>query len=207
MNISTFYIISYDSIQNKDALDFEIISKNGSIQGFLDILLLNNETEEFKLNDAKREEIFNIEINLFKGVNKTCYYININLSEKKEALYYFQFSFNESKLSEKEKNKVKFYYLNDFKNYTLTGIMNNIRNNEKKRGWRLNGNSEILVFEYKNLKENINLTLKYEKIKGEGIFGFIFTISILFVLLFITLGFFLKNGYFGYRKTDSCEEK
>ena len=81
--------------------------------------------------------------------------------------------------------------------------MDNIRKKEKKRGWKLSGNSEIIVVEYKELKNSGTLKLEYKQIKGEGTLGFILTISILFVLFIITLGVFLKNGYFGYTKIDS----
>ena len=207
VNISTFYIISNNIIIQREILEFEVYKKNGIGQGFLDILLLNNETEEFIFNNGiSRKKIFNdTEIQLIEKEKKAYYYINTNPIDKKTDLFYFLFSFKD--ISNEEKKKVKFYYLNDFKNYTLKKIMDNIRKEEKKRGWKLSGNSEIIVFEYKELKKSGNLELEYKQIKGEGTLGFILTISILFALFIITLGVFLKNGYFGYTKIDSDGEK
>lgn len=202
VNISTFYIISNNIIIQRDILEFEVYQKNGTGQGFLDILLLNNETEEFIFNNGiSRTKIFNKEIQLIEKEKKAYYYINTNPIDKKTDLFYF--IFNCKNISNEEKKKVKIYYLNDFTNYTLKEIMDNIRKKEKKRGWKLSGNSEIIVVEYKELKNSGTLKLEYKQIKGEGTLGFILTISILFVLFIITLGVFLKNGYFGYTKIDS----
>ena len=195
-------------MRNKDVLDFEVVSKDREIKGFLDILLLNNETEEVELNNGDRKNIFkNKKIPLIKRVNKAHYYFNMIPTEEKTDLYYFEFNYEDPIPSEKEKDKVNFYYLNDFKNYTLKEIMTNIRSKKKKRGWHLNGNLEIISFEYKDLKDNGKLKLEYKKIKGEGTLGFILAITIHFILLFVIFGLFLKNTYHGYTKTDSDEEK
>lgn len=220
INISTsFFIITNDIIRsNKNILDFEVVSKNGIKQGFLDIYLLNNTEKEFELrnldnqkNDSNnsdnnpRKSFYNKRnITLKTQETKMKYFINIIPDEKDSDQYYLHYDYSDSS----QKENIKIYYLNDFGSYTLEEIIKKkIKIKEKTRDWQLKGNNEIFWVEYKNLKKEINITLVYTKIKGKGILGFIITMSVLFALFLITLGIFLKNAYFGNIRTNSDEEK
>lgn len=208
VNISTsFFIISNELIEkSNNSLDFEVFSRNGVVHGFLDLFLLDNTEEEFELNNISRKSFYNDKyILLNKQEKKTKYFINIIPNEEDSDFYYLHCSKNQSK---NEKKNIKIYYLNDFKNYTLEEILNkSIKSKEKTRDWKLKGNLEIFAIEYKSLTQDINITLEYKQIKGKGNSGFIITMSVLFALFLITLGFFVKNTYFGNIRTYSDEEK
>ena len=199
-------------------MDFEVVSKNGIKQGFLDIYLLNNTEKEFELrnldnqkNDSNnsdnnpRKSFYNKRnITLKAHETKMKYFINIIPDEKDSDQYYLHYDYSDSS----QKENIKIYYLNDFGSFTLEEIIKKkIKVKEKTRDWQLKGNNEIFWVEYKNLKKEINITLVYTKIKGKGILGFIITMSVLFALFLITLGIFLKNAYFGNIRTNSDEEK
>ena len=70
-----------------------------------------------------------------------------------------------------------------------------LKNKPLKRDKKINGKIEIFCYEYSDLEENGSLTLEYNRIKGEGIAGFITSISTLFFILIIIVIIFLKNTY------------
>lgn len=206
-NITIFHIFSNDDINN-DAIYFEIHQKKKNGKGFLDFLLINK--GEFILNNnITRELLYNKnykKIILNKDESKTLYYINFIPNDNNSNLYYLQFSYDSS-TSKKEKSKIQLYYLNEFKNDRIEGIINNIKKKKIKRDKKINGKIEIFAVEYKYLNNNINLNLNYNRIKGDGIIGYIVTLSILFGILFITVAIFLKNTYCGNIKRSSLYEK
>ena len=155
-DISTaFFIIPNDFIRrNNNILEFEVVSKNGKENGFLDIFLLNNKEQEFEFNSyISRKLFYNKNLILNKRENKIKYFINIIPDEIDSNLYYLHYKFNkynDKDPSNEDKKNVKIYYLNDFENYTLEEIINNnIKRKKKTRDWQLKGNLEILAIELK----------------------------------------------------------
>lgn len=201
-NVSKFYLIPYNNLLNNQIIEFKLIANNEPVQGFLNFKLVNK--DEFELNYNTIREIFydNRSIVLNKKVEERKYFINFIPTDNNSDLYYLQYSFDSS-LKGDEKNKVKLYYLNKLDNDTIDGIFeHSLKDKQIKRDRKINGKIEILLVEYKNLNDNNKLKLKYNRIKGEGILGFILTQSILFALLILTIVIFLKNTYYGNSKSD-----
>ena len=191
--VSLFYIISNEYIKNNESLRFQINAKNVTGQGFIDFLFVNK--GEFKVNQGiTREKFYNKKITIKKAEFKKLYYINFIPTDNNSDAYYLQFYYNIS-ISKEEKQKVKLYYLNNLSNNTIEQILYDIKKKPFKRDRKINGKIEIFSFEYNNLEIDNALCLKYTRIKGEGILGFILTLSILSFCLIILVVIFLKNLY------------
>ena len=202
--IPLFYIISNEYIKNNESLRFQIDANNVIGKGFIDFLFVNK--GEFEVNqNIIREEFYSKNITIKKAEFNSHYYINFIPTDNNSDLYYLQFSYNDS-ISSGDKEKIKLYYLNNINNNTIEGIINDIKHKPMKRDRKINGKIEIFAIEYNKLEKDNALCLKYNKIKGEGILGFILTLSILFFFLIILVSIFLKNIYCGSIKISSISE-
>ncbi len=204
LKLSTFEKYSNEFILNHEYLTFIMHPKNGAGQGFIDFFLVNE--GEFQVNqNILREKFYNQNITLLNRVNRIQYYINLIPTDNNSDLYYLQFSYSSTDSSEKE--KIKLYYINNISNNTIKDTIDYLKKKQMKRDKKINGKIEILAIEYNDLKEDINLTLKYNRIKGDWIAGFILTLSVLFIILIIIVFIFLKNAYFGNVKNSSDTEE
>ena len=77
---------------------------------------------------------------------------------------------------------------------SIEEVIKALKNKPLKRDKKINGKIEIFAYEYSG-ENDIQLTLNYNRIKGEGIAGFITSISVLFFFLIIIVIIFLKNTY------------
>lgn len=204
IKLSTFEKYSSEFILNQEHenLTFIMRSRNEAGQGFIDFSLVNE--GEFQVNqNMLREKFYNQNITLKDGVKRrTQYYINLIPADNNSDLYYLQFSYSIKDTDEKE--KIKLYYINNISNNTIKDTIEYLKKKQMKRDKKINGKIEIFAIEYGELKEDINVTLKYNRIKGDGIVGFILTLSVLFIILIIIVFIFLKNAYFGNVK-NSCD--
>lgn len=200
--VSMFYIIPNEYIIYYDYLKFEIKQKNESDIGFINFLLVNE--GEFTVNqNIIRENFYNRNITLLMNENKKKYFINTIPSDNNSDIYYIQIHYyiEEDVDRDEEKDKIKLYYLNNINNDTIEGLIEDIKKKPLKRDKKINGKIEIILVEYNNLKKNIKLNLEYNRIKGEGILGFILSLSVLSFILIILVIIFLKNVYCGNIKT------
>ena len=108
--------------------------------------------DEFKLNkDTTREIVYyKCSIPLNKSEEKRIVIINIIPSDNNSDLYYLQHSYENNK-KQKEKDKIKLYYLNKIDNDTIDGILKNLEKKQMKRDKKINGKIEIISVEYKKL--------------------------------------------------------
>lgn len=196
----TFHILKYnDYIENKTNITFKL---NESQQGFIDLSLSQG---EFQINkNIIREQFYKRDIKLKKGENHKLYYINYIPSDNDSDCYYLQYDFDPD--SSSEKKKIYLYYLNKLNEESWDKIFREFKDNEVTRDRNIKGKIELFGIEYKDLKKNITLELKYNRIKGEGNTGFIMTLSILFFILTIIVGIFLRNAYCGNLKRFSNDE-
>ena len=188
---------------NSQTLKFKL-NKNDT-HGFLDFKLVNQ--DEFEINkNTPRELVYkNYCKKLIKDKTKAKYLINLIPSDNNSDIYYLQYNFSVPK--KKVEKKIELYYFNEIKidnntNDTIDEILENVLKKRMRRDRKINGKIEIFSFRYKNLLKDVNLTLSYTRIKGEGTLGFILTLSILSVLLLIALGLFVKNTYYGNVKSS-----
>ena len=203
--VPLFYIISNEYIKNNESLRFQIDANNETGEGFIDFLFVNK--GEFEVNqDIIREKLYVQNITIKKAEFKNHYYINFIPTDNNSDLYYLQFTYNYP-ISSEDKEKVKLYYLNNINNNTIEGIINDIKHAPMKRDRKINGKIEIFAIEYNKLEKDNELRLNYNKIKGEGILGFILTLSILSFFLIILVVIFLKNLYCGSIKAPSISEE
>ena len=193
--VPVFDLFSNEYINYIETLQFELKPNNKEVHGFLNLQLVKK--DEFKLNkDTTREIVYyNYSIPLNKSEEKRIVIINLIPSDNNSDLYYLQHSY-ENDIKQKEKEKIKLYYLNKIDNDTIDGILQNVKDKQMKRDKKINGKIEIISVEYKNLEDDVKLILKYTRIKGEGVLGFIITLSILFALLIIIVVIFVKNTYY-----------
>ena len=189
---STFHILRNDFLNNSRQIDFKLISRDEFEQGFLDLSLQNK--DEFQINHIIRENFYDKKIKLNKNEDKNIYYINYIPRDNNSDCYYLQFSFSSS-ASKHDKENIKLFYLNKFNDKTLEKIIKELKDKEVKRDRSINGKLEIFGIQYKNLKHDVDLELKYNRIKGEGSTGYILTLSVLFFILIIVVGIFFKNVY------------
>ena len=195
-NVSAFEIFTNDFIMNHDNISFKMYRQNISGQGFIDFLLVGK--GEYHLNyNVVREEFYEKNIILNKDIFKKQYFINFVPNDNNSELYYLQFNYDASVESD-EKEKIKLFYINSVSNNGINGTIENLKKKEMKRDRKINGKIEIFAYEYNDLNNDINLTLHYNRIKGEGIFGFIISMSALFAILLIIVIIYVKNVYFEY---------
>ena len=197
-NVPVFDLFFNKDIKNK-SLQFKLIPNDKEVHGFLDLKLVNK--SEFVLNkNTTREKVYNnLSITLNKSEEKSeeirkFVIINLIPSDNNSELYYLQFSYN-GDIKSKEKENIALYYLNKIDSDTIDGILGNVK--RMKRDKKINGKIEIFSVVYKDLDKDEVLKLEYKRIKGEGVIGFIITLSILFALLIIIVVIFLKNTYYG----------
>ena len=193
--VPVFDLFSNEYINKTEALQFELKPNNSEVHGFLNLQLVKK--DEFKLNkDTTREIVYyKCSIPLNKSEEKRIVIINIIPSDNNSDLYYLQHSY-ENDIKQKEKDKIKLYYLNKIDNDTIDGILKNLEKKQMKRDKKINGKIEIISVNYKKLEDDVKLILRYTRIKGEGVLGFIITLSILFALLIIIVVIFVKNTYY-----------
>lgn len=199
---STFHILGYDFLVNSEQINFKLLSGDHFEQGFLDLRLENK--GEFQINHIIRENFYDRKIKLNKNEDKNIYYINYIPSDNNSDCYYLQFSFSSS-ASKHDKENIKLFYLNKFKDKRLKKIIEELKNKEVKRDRSINGKLEIFGIQCKNLKHDVELELEYNRIKGEGSTGIILTLSVLFFILIIVVGIFFKNVYCGSIKRSSSD--
>ena len=199
---STFHILGNDFLNNSEQINFKLVSGKEFEQGFLDLRLENK--SEFQINHIIRENFYDRKIKLNKSEDKNIYYINYIPSDNNSDCYYLQFSFSSS-ASKHDKENIKLFYLNEFKDKRLEKIINELKDKEVKRDRSINGKLEIFGIQYKNLKHDVELELEYNRIKGEGSTGIILTLSVLFFILIIVVGIFFKNVYCGSIKRFSSD--
>ena len=192
-SLSTFDIVENKIIQQhyKDNLTIVINSINKNGIGFIDFSFESQGLYEVNKN-ITREAFYNKDINIQKSKDESKYYINLIPTDNNSDAYFIQFT---SSLSKEEKNKLKLYYLNSVNQESIEEVKKAIKNKPLKRDKKINGKIEIFAYEYNGLEEDGKLTLAYNRIKGEGIVGFITSISVLFFILIIIIIIFLKNTY------------
>lgn len=204
-NISfSFNILENEYINRNQTIKFRLNPGNKTEKGFIELRLENK--GEFYINkDIIRESFYKRDIILNKSESKNLYFINYIPSDNNSDCYYLQYSFDPDKSSEKK--KIKLYYLNKLNDKSLDEIIKDFKDKEVKRDRNIRGKIEIFGIEYKDLKKNIKLELKYNRIKGEGTTGFILTLSILFFILIIIVGIFIRNAYCGNLKRFSISDE
>ena len=190
-NISTFEIIENNKLHDKDNLTIVINSKKRKGIGFIDFSFENQGL--FKVNkNITREDFYKQSINLEKSKNDSKYYINLIPTDNNSEVYFIQLNFS---ILKKEKDKLNLYYLNNVNQESIKEVIEALKNKPLKRDKKINGKIEIFAYNYSGLEEDGTLTLAYNRIKGEGIAGFITSISVLFFILIIIVIIFLKNTY------------
>jgi len=192
ISLSTFGIIENKNISqhDNDNLIIVINSKKANGKGFIDFSFENQGIFELNKN-ITRESIYKKDINLETSKNISKYYINLIPTDNNSDAYFIQFN---SSLKD-EKDKLKLYYLNSVNQESIEEVINALKNKPLKRDKKINGKIEIFAYEYSDLREGGTLTLAYNRIKGEGIVGFITSMSVLFFILIIIVIIFLKNTY------------
>jgi hypothetical protein len=188
--LPTFDLVENTIIQQHDNLTIVINSTKKNGEGFIDFSLEIHGFFEVNKN-ITREVFYNKNINIEKSKYDSKYYINLIPKDNNSDAYFIQFS---SSLK-KEKDKLKLYYLNSVNQGSIKEVKTALKNKPLKRDKKINGKIEIFCYEYSDLEENGSLTLEYNRIKGEGIAGFITSISTLFFILIIIVIIFLKNTY------------
>jgi len=190
-NISTFEIIENNKIHDKDNLTIVINSKKRKGIGFIDFSFENQGL--FKVNkNITREDFYKQSVNLEKSKNDSKFYINLIPTDNNSEVYFIQLNFS---ILKKEKDKLNLYYLNNVNQKSIKEVISALKNKPLKRDKKINGKIEIFAYNYNDLEEDGTLTLAYNRIKGEGIAGFITSISVLFFILIIIVIIFLKNTY------------
>ena len=192
ISFSTFDIIENEIINQHDKDNLTIVinstKKNGT--GFIDFSFEKQGIYEVNKN-ITREVFYNQIIKLETSKNISKYYINLIPKDKNSDAYFIQFNTN----LKNEKDKLKLYYLNSVNQESIKEVINVLKNKPLKRGKKINGKIDIFAYEYSDLREEGNLTLAFNRIKGEGIPGFIISMSALFLILIIIVIIFLKNTY------------
>ena len=192
ISLSTFDIIENKIINqhDKDNLTIVINSKKKNGKGVIDFSFENQGI--FKVNkNITREVFYNQDIKLEPSINISKYYINLIPTDNNSDAYFIQLN---SSLKD-EKDKLKLYYLNSVNQESIEEVIKALKNKPLKRDKKINGKIEIFAYEYSDLRVEGNLTLAYNRIKGEGIVGFIISMSVLFFILIIIVIIFLKNTY------------
>ena len=192
ISLSTFGIIENKNISqhDNDNLTIVINSTKKNEKGFIDFSFENKGIFELNKN-ITRESFYKKDINLETSKNISKYYINLIPTDNNSDAYFIQFN---SSLKD-EKDKLKLYYLNSVNQESIEEVIKALKNKPLKRDKKINGKIEIFAYEYSDLRVEGNLTLAYNRIKGEGIVGFIISMSVLFFILIIIVIIFLKNTY------------
>lgn len=189
--LSTFDIVKNEIIKDKVNLSIVINSTKANGIGFIEFNYTNKGM--FEVNkDITREAFYHQTIKMEKDKSDSKYYINLIPTDNNSDSYFIQLT---SSLSKKEKDKVNLYYLNLVNQESIEEVIKALKNKPLKRDKKINGKIEIFAYEYSGLEEDGDLTLNYNRIKGEGIIGFITSISVLFFILIIIVIIFLKNTY------------
>jgi len=183
-------------LSENEGLSFMVNKKKKFFIGFIDFLLVNKGEYEI-IKNVTREYFYNEVIHNLNLLNNNegkknfiVYVPNDNESES----YFLQVKYSED--SYRGSENIKLYYINSFKYDKIDKLMKDFPNRRMKRDRKIYGKIEIFGYEYKNLKENITLTLDYIRMKGEGITGFIITLSLLFIIFITIVVIFIKNAYF-----------
>ena len=193
MSLSTFEIVKKQTIQEyKHSLLVIVINstKNNGI-GFIDFSFESHGFFEVNKNIA-REAFYNQTIDIKKDISFSKYYINLIPTDNNSDAYFLQFN---SSVPKEEKDKLNLYYLNSVNQTSIEEVRNAIKKKPLKRDKKINGKIEIFGYQYSGLENDRELILHYNRIKGEGIAGFITSISVLFFILIIIVIIFLKNTY------------
>ena len=187
--LPTFDIIENTIIQQHDNLTIVINSTKKNGNGFIDFSLEIHGFFEVNKN-ITREAFYNKTISIQKN-NSIKYYINLIPTDNNSDAYFLQFT---STVPKEEKDTLNLYYLNSVDQTSIEGVKTALKNKPLKRDKKINGKIEIFAYEYSGENDR-ELTLNYNRIKGEGIAGFITSISALFFILIIIVIIFLKNTY------------
>ena len=191
ISLSTFDIVENQIIQQPDKHNLKIVinSTKSSGIGFIDFSFEDPGLFEVNKN-ITREAFYNKTISIQKN-NSIKYYINLIPTDNNSDAYFLQFT---STVPKEEKDTLNLYYLNSVDQTSIEGVKTALKNKPLKRDKKINGKIEIFAYEYSG-ENDIKLTLNYNRIKGEGIAGFITSISALFFILIIIVIIFLKNTY------------
>jgi hypothetical protein len=191
ISLSTFDIVENQIIQQPDKHNLKIVinSTKSSGIGFIDFSFETQGLFEVNKN-ITREAFYNKTISIQKN-NSIKYYINLIPTDNNSDAYFLQFT---STVPKEEKDTLNLYYLNSVDQTSIEGVKTALKNKPLKRDKKINGKIEIFAYEYSGENDR-ELTLNYNRIKGEGIAGFITSISALFFILIIIVIIFLKNTY------------
>lgn len=158
---------------------------------------------EFEINkNITREHFYNTSIRMFKDESKKKFFINIIPTDNNSNLYFFQT--NRSSVSGDNKERINFSYINNFSKFSdnIEFLYGNATSNFMKRERYINGTIEIFGYLYSKLDTELNISISYKQIKGDGSTGPAVSLSVLFAGLVVVVAFFIKNTYCdtGYKK-------
>ena len=193
ISLSTFDIVKNQTIQkyHNSSLVIVINSTKSNGIGFIDFSFEDPGLFEVNKNMIREAFYNNKKIDIQKNINFSKCYINLIPTDNNSDAYFLQFT---STVPKEEKDTLNLYYLNSVDQTSIEGVKTALKNKPLKRDKKINGKIEIFAYEYSGENDR-ELTLNYNRIKGEGIAGFITSISALFFILIIIVIIFLKNTY------------
>ena len=187
-SISNFELFPNKFIMDNGNLSIEINSRHGKY-GFIDFSL--EKEGKFEINkNITREIFYNRTIILNKTISEKKFFINFVNTDNNSDLYYLQIY---PLISKEDKRKFKLFYLKVENNTGIKDLKKKLRKIPLRRDRRINGKIEIFGYKYNNLSKDTKIILRYIRIKGEGKFGFIISISTLFFILIIIVIIYFKN--------------